>query len=261
MHYLKTRIHIIGGAGKVARGLISALRVNGIAAATPITISGPHLPRLQAVAHEYGNIKFSTDNKRFIRQAEVIVLAVKPKQVCRVCEEIAGLLTARQIVISCAAVQSLVDIERWLKHDRIGRAMPNLALIVRESCTAWLPGKKLSKRQRQLAVRMLECFGSLVIVEGEEAVDNHTITSATGLALIAKCFAGLEQAAIYLGESRHNAQTVVLQTAMGVIALMKNNKYKTFDELIHAVMTPGAPPLGHCIHWRAVELPRRLLPA
>ncbi|RLF87820.1 pyrroline-5-carboxylate reductase, partial [Thermococci archaeon] len=82
----------------------------------------------------YG-VKVSNDNKAAAEKADIIILAVKPNKVKKVLEEINPAIEGK-ILISFAAGLSL-NFRKGLTGAKLVRAMPNIAVLVKESFTAY----------------------------------------------------------------------------------------------------------------------------
>ena len=119
--------------------------VRGLAASTGITpadiaLSSPRQNTVDALAEECPGISTFTDNKAAIKDAEVIILAVKPWVLPSVLDEIAPYIAFRsQSIVSLAAGISLDDMSDMLRRystDRsLFRVIPNTAMSVGESMT------------------------------------------------------------------------------------------------------------------------------
>ena len=120
---MKQRIAFIGG-GNMGRSLIGGLIATGVSA-TQIVVSDPYAPSLQALKADYGVMTVS-DNTEAVRDAEVVLLAVKPQEMRNVVGGIQSqLLQRRPLLISIAAGILASDIQRWAGGIDVVRCMPN----------------------------------------------------------------------------------------------------------------------------------------
>ncbi|MEM2810376.1 MAG: NAD(P)-binding domain-containing protein, partial [Candidatus Korarchaeum sp.] len=106
------------------------------------------------------------------RRSEIVVIAVKPKQVRGLAEEIRGAVEGK-LVISVAAALTTDLLEGLLPRARIIRAMPNLAIMVGESATAIAKGRSATEHDLEVAKRIFGAVGDCIVVE-EELMDMIT---------------------------------------------------------------------------------------
>ena len=77
------------GAGNMAEALIRGLVQDGVVTPERIIASGPRGDRLAELAGAY-RIETTTDNAALAKQAEILVLSVKPQILERVLREVAS---------------------------------------------------------------------------------------------------------------------------------------------------------------------------
>jgi predicted dinucleotide-binding enzyme len=98
---MKQRIAFIGG-GNMGRSLIGGLISKGVSA-SQIVVADPYAPTLQALKTDY-NVATVSNNTEAVRDADVVLLAVKPQEMRNVVTGIqAQLLQHRPFLISIAA--------------------------------------------------------------------------------------------------------------------------------------------------------------
>src|SRR5213076_2256521 len=102
-----------------------------------------HPERAAALAKELG-VAVTTDNREAVKDAEIILLTVKPQTVADVLHEIAPEIGAKTLLVSVAASVPTSYVEQQLaaanggKHDEVAvvRAMPNTPAAVGCGMTA-----------------------------------------------------------------------------------------------------------------------------
>ena len=105
------KICIIGAGnmgGAVALGLVNSGRYR----AEDITLTAGH--RESLAQYEPKGFKLSTDNKEAVREAELIMVAVKPATVFPVIDDIAPAIDAEKQCIVCIAAG--INPDEFLKH-------------------------------------------------------------------------------------------------------------------------------------------------
>ena len=153
----------------------------------------------------------------------LIVLAVKPQQLCAVAGELQPLLR-EQLVISIAAGVRAQDLARWLGgYTRIVRAMPNTPALVRAGVTGLyaLPG--VSAPGRQQAQQVMEAVGACVWFTDEAHMDAVTAVSGSGPAYVFYFIEALEAAAVELGLSPEQGRELALTTFLGAAQLARSS--------------------------------------
>ena len=88
----------------------------------------------------YG-ITASADNKHAVQESTVVVLAVKPRIMPMILEEIAPVVNSEKLVISIAAGITLQTLQRALGDSRVVRVMPNTPALVLAGAAGISPGK------------------------------------------------------------------------------------------------------------------------
>ena len=167
----------------------------------------------------------------------VVVVAVKPKDVPTLLEQIAGSLEPEQIVLSLAAGVPAAVFEKALGEVAVVRAMPNTPALVDEAVTAYAPGKYVSEEALKEVASVMEAVGKTVVLE-EQLMDAVTAVSGTGPAYVYLLAEALTDAAIREGLPRHAAQLLVDQTLKGTGALLAETALSPI-KLRAQVTSPG----------------------
>ena len=182
---------------------------------------------------EYG-VKVLRDNKIAAESADVIILTVKPNKVRKVLEEI-GEAVKGKIVISFAAGIPL-KVLKGLANAKFVRAMPNIAILVRESFTAYATND-LSDEEIKLVEEIFETFGKCIKIE-EEYMDAITGLSGSGPAYASVFLESLIYGGLKVGLPRDIALFAAAQTLLGTAKLLlETNLHPT--QIRDMVITPG----------------------
>lgn len=192
----------------ILRGLLSAGWSSDTVTAMVRTDS-----RATELKRELG-VETSTDAGEVVPGANVVVVAVKPKDVAAVLTKIAPHLDADALIVSVAAGVTLEAIETLLPGSAVIRSMPNTPSIVGEGVTGVSPGSNATGEHLALAVSVLEAVGSVEVLD-ETVLDAVTAVSGTGPAYVFLLAEALIEAAIREGMSRRVAESFVHQTIRG----------------------------------------------
>ena len=149
-----------------------------------------------------------------VRRAQIILLAVKPQDFSVLASEL-GALRRNQLVISIMAGFPLSKLKTLLCHQRLVRAMPNLAARVGQAYTVWQAGVRLSAKERQIVAAVFSSLGKSVEVHNEDMIDRATALSGSGPAYFFLLAEKMIEAAYELGMKVDLAKKLVYQTAFG----------------------------------------------
>ena len=213
------------GCGNMGRSLIGGLIANGLSV-NSITGTDLNAKQRQATASQY-NIEVLEDNQQAIKDADVVVLAVKPQSMQDALESIkAPLSLEKPLLISIAAGIKLSDLGKWAGKDlAIVRAMPNTPALIQAGATALCANKYTSNTQRDLAETIMRSVGLALWLKDENLMDAVTALSGSGPAYYFLIMEVMEKAATQLGLPQEQARILTLQTAFGAakMALESNH--------------------------------------
>ncbi len=208
------RIAFIGG-GNMATSLVGGLIARGTRA-TDLTIADPVAAQLERLRREYG-VRVADRNEDAVRDADLVVLAVKPQDVAGVARGIAGSFAARRrVAVSVAAGIRLASLSDWLGGaPALVRAMPNRPALIGAGVTAAIAAAGLEPHERESAAAVLSTVGPLVWLEDESQIDAVTALSGSGPAYFFLLVEAMEEAGVSLGLPRDTARLLAVQTAYG----------------------------------------------
>lgn len=225
------------GAGHMASSLIGGLVERGhpaeyIMACDPL---GDHLERLQ---HRFG-ILTSTDNTTGAARADVLILAVKPQIMQRVCEDLRGRIDHKPLVVSIAAGVSLDSLSRWLGEELpLVRCMPNTPSLLQQGAAGLFANDFVSDTQRQQAEGIIAAVGLVEWLQCEADIDAVTAVSGSGPAYYFLILEIMEKIGIELGLEPQIARRLTRQTAIGAARMAMADDVDV-AELRRQVTSPG----------------------
>jgi pyrroline-5-carboxylate reductase len=209
-------------------GLLSPQRVHA-------TVTRPE--RASQLAKELG-IHAGTDNSAAVRDADIILLAVKPQTVGTVLSGLRDVLRPDQLLISVAAsVPTAYMEERLAAKVPIIRAMPNTPSLLGAGMTGICKGAHATAAQLELAQTLFNTVGRTAVVE-EKHMDAVTGLSASGPAFIYIIVESLAEAGVKVGLPRDLATLLAAQTTMGAAkVVLETGQHPA--QLKDAVTTPA----------------------
>lgn len=206
------------GAGNMAKAIIGGLIAQGYDA-KKITASGPRIENLQQVADEF-SVKITIDNLAAARNAEVIILSVKPQMLKQVATEIASAISHQPLIISLAAGITTDSLQSWLGgNSSLVRAMPNTPSQVLLGATGLFANAQVTVAQKEIAQNILSAVGIVTWVDKEPLINTVTAVSGSGPAYYFLFMEAMIEAAIQQGMSPTDAKALTLQTALGAATL------------------------------------------
>ncbi len=216
--FSKKRVAVLG-AGKMGGILLKALLEKRLLSTKTTVATVQHEDKARILSKKLG-IAVGTDNRLAVRNADIIVICVKPQIVDHVVEQIRAGVTKNQIVISVAASVPTSRIERVLKRAvPVIRAMPNTPCVVGCGMTALCKGKFATAEHLEVASALFGVVGRTVVVD-EKLMDAVTGLSASGPAYIYIILESLAEAGVKVGLPRDVATLLAAQTTMGAATVV-----------------------------------------
>lgn len=208
------RIAFIGG-GNMSSALLGGLLARGVAVAD-LSVADPSVAQLERLRRDFG-LHATTDNVAAIREADLVVLAVKPQHMSAAARSLAiELAVRRRIVVSVAAGIRLESLAGWLGGDGpLVRAMPNRPALIGAGITAAYASREVAPAERSVVERVLSAVGPLVWLDEESQMDAVTAVSGSGPAYFFLLVEALEDAGAALGLPRATARLLAVHTALG----------------------------------------------
>lgn len=209
------------GAGNMAEAIVSGMVAAEFCAPEKIVLTDIRPERLADLEKEYG-VSTTVDNS-VVRNAEIVVLAVKPQVLAEVLKEMAPVFRKETLVISIAAGIPTAKIEESLGGGvRVVRVMPNTPALIGQGASALAAGALADKADLEVAETILGCVGLTVRVD-ERQIDAVTALSGSGPAYVFYLLEAMLAAADEMGLEKETARTLALQTVEGAARLMKDS--------------------------------------
>ncbi|WP_446745791.1 pyrroline-5-carboxylate reductase [Silvibacterium acidisoli] len=232
----KVRVAVLG-AGKMGGILLQAFLKQQLFAPDQLLATVAHADRAAVLSTQWG-IEVSTDNLATARQADIILLGVKPFQIPDLVAQIRPALSPEKVLISFAASVKTGAIEEAAGMEiPVVRAMPNTPSMLGAGISALCRGRYVSPAQLEMATRIFETVGRTVTVD-EKHMDAVTGLSASGPAFIYIILESLAEAGVKVGLPRDIATLLAAQTTFGSARMVLETGYHP-ALLKDAVTTPA----------------------
>ena len=230
---LNSNITFIGG-GNMAQALIGGLLARGLPT-TRIMVSDP-VEAIRQLLHEK-EIQAVDDNVKAIKNADVVVLAVKPQVLGTVLKPLHGLFEGK-LIVSIIAGAEIETIAALTGTDRVVRVMPNTPALVQTGAHGLYANENVTTKDRDLASQILAATGLTIWVNSEAQIDAVTAVSGSGPAYFFYLMESMIRAGKNLGLDEKVATALTLQTALGA-AQMAITSSNTPAELRKNVTSPN----------------------
>ncbi len=202
-----------------------------------ITASHPRPERREQLAARFG-ITVVESNAEAARDADLILLTIKPQVLTAIMRQLRGQLKPGQVVISVLAGANLRALRTGLEHNEIVRVMPNTPAQIGEGMTVWCATDAVGEDGRDRVRLALGALGTELEVDAENYVDMATALSGTGPTYVFLMMEALIDAGVHMGFPRRIAEQIVLQTVSGSVSYARSSG-KHLAELRNMVTSPG----------------------
>jgi pyrroline-5-carboxylate reductase len=214
---MSKKIAIIGG-GNLGAAIADGLIMSEFSRPVEISITRRNLAPLSRFA-ERGCMVHS-DNKKAVKDAEVVILAVKPYNYADIIKEIKPVLNPKKhIVVSVITGVWVEQLQKAIgKPVPVIRAMPNTAIAIQQSMTC-LSHAGTTKAQLEYIQELFGQLGKTVLID-EKLMDAATVLGACGTAYAMRYIRANIQGGIEIGFDAATASLIAAQTIKGAAELL-----------------------------------------
>lgn len=201
-----------------------------------IIVSRRHQEKLAGLKRRYG-IKTAKSNREAVKEAEIVILAVKPGNLKEVLTEIAPFLKDQTLVSLVAGFSTSRILKILGKKAALVRIMPNSSILVQGGISVLSPSRFISKRKISEVAKLFLSVGGVVYLE-ESQQNKATALSGSGPAYFYYFGESLIEAGMKLGLTQKMARRLVVETLNGASKMLKETG-KSPKTLRKMVTTPG----------------------
>lgn len=207
------------GVGNMGEALLRGVIGSGLIQPDNILASDVDTEKLNNLADELG-ITVAETNCELVKEADIILVIVKPNIIKTVLSEISHCLMPPKWCISIAAGVSTSIIEEILQSGTpVVRVMPNTPAMVYEGMATICAGKHAEEEHVQRTQELLQAVGKAIIVK-EYLMDATTALGGSGPAFIFLIIEALTDAGVQLGLSNKDATTIAAQMVLGAAKMV-----------------------------------------
>jgi pyrroline-5-carboxylate reductase len=207
------------GTGKLGGILLRAYLKRGLFSPKNVSATVRHEEKAAALSKGLG-VRVTTGNREAVKNADVVLLAVKPQVVGDVLKEIKPAAGKDTLIISVAASVPTSYIEQRVGEKvPVIRAMPNTCSTVGVGMTGICRGAHASAEHLEIAKAMFGAVGRTVVVD-EKNMDAVTGLSASGPAFVYIILESLAEAGVKVGLPRDISTLLAAQTMKGAASVV-----------------------------------------
>jgi pyrroline-5-carboxylate reductase len=234
---MKIKIAVIG-AGNMGSALIGGILKAEVTDPKHLVATVNSATHAAELAERFSIKATAGGNRSAAEFADVVILAVKPKTVPAVLEEIRDCLREDQILLSLAASLPMALIEKFAGRNMpVFRAMPNIPVVVEEGATAVSSNSHATAEHRAVIEGIFRAVGVVCFVE-EDLMDAVTALSGSGPAYVYMVIEALIAGGLKMGISREISTRLAEQTVLGAAKLVRETGLHPAI-LRDQVITPG----------------------
>lgn len=229
------KIAIIG-SGNMGSAIAASLRGDD----ARITCTAATQATLGRIKTEFPDVEVTSDNIEAVKDADMIVLAVKPYVAPRVIEEIRDHIRPDAVIISVVAVMPIAELRARLDNGsrnlKIIRVVPNTAIKYGKSVTFIAAADDVENDVIAETEEILNRSGKAFVVK-ESELPACTALASCGIAFFLRFIRAAAEGSVELGMKAGFATEVAALTAEGAAALLAGGAHPEAE--IDKVTTPG----------------------
>ena len=210
------------GSGAMGEAMIKGLLAQHLTTPDQIVASDPVAARRDQIESAYG-VNVTDDNAGAAREADIVVLSVKPQILAKAGSSLAGQVRSDALVISIIAGASIRTLRETLAHKAIVRCMPNTPAQVGMGVTVWSATPEVSEHQRAQTGALLGALGLELSVEEEHYLDAATGLTGSGPAYVLLLLEAMIDAGVHVGFARPDAERMVVQLFAGTVKMAQES--------------------------------------
>lgn len=225
------------GAGNMAEAIIKGLASTGRYEIRATNRSNH--AKLERMKGAYKVIPSTFDE--VLAKSEILVLAVKPKDVTGVIVNMSPMNLGNKLIISVAAGIPLELLQKYLPKNSIVRVMPNTSSAVMHSMTGLVEGQGVKEQDRKVTEEIFGAVGKYMWIP-EERMNSLMAISGSGPAYFYLFTEALVKAGVEFGFNHEEAEILAKETLIGA-AKMLSETTKSPGQLREEVTSPKGTTL------------------
>lgn len=207
------------GCGNMASAMIGGILKNGVFQKEEIIVSNLTEEGSRKSREKLGVVT-TMDNREVVKNAKIIILAVKPQFYEEVISEVKDLFTPEHMVIGIAPGKTLAWLEEKCGQPlKIVRLMPNTPAQAGEGMTGACINEKVTEGDLEQVLAITNSFGCTEVVP-ERLMDAVGAVSGCSPAYVFMFIEAMADAAVAQGMPRKQAYRFAAQAVLGSAKLV-----------------------------------------
>ena len=233
--FIKSSMKItILGAGNIGSALVTGLLREGSTA--PGDISLTDISQEALIPFAAKGLRTMQDNTEAVKNADMVVLCVKPYLIHEVIKEIIPSLSKNTLLVSVAAGITLDQLTLFAGKKPLFRAIPNTAMTVCQSMTCIATSDNTDAAQQSTIFNFFSLVGKAMMID-ESLMNAATVLASCGTAFALRYLRAAMTAGVETGFRPAVAEAMIAQTMLGATMLVAESGNHPEQE-IDKVTTP-----------------------
>lgn len=225
------------GCGNMGMAIVGGMLNKNIVSSNNIICSDLNTTNLENASEKYG-LTITTDNNEVAKNADILILSIKPDLYPSVINEIKEEIKNDVIIVTIAAGKSIKSTEdSFDKKLKVVRVMPNTPALVGEGMSALCPNDMVTEKDLEDVLNIFNSFGQSEIVS-EKLMDVVTSVSGSSPAYVYMIIEAMADAAVLDGMPRNQAYKFAAQAVLGSAKMVLETGIHP-GELKDMVCSPG----------------------
>jgi pyrroline-5-carboxylate reductase len=210
------KLAIMGG-GNMGMAYAGCFLQGGVVGAGELLIIERAQGRREELSGRF-RCRIESEPSSAMREAHVLLLAVKPQDMETACLACLPYVAAQQVIVSIMAGIPLSRLSRALAgHTALVRCMPNMPVQIGAGMTVYYPHPALAADECAAVEGLLRATGACLRLGSEDLIDAATAISGSGPGYIFYLLEHVMNVARDLGFSAEESELLVAETIVGAI--------------------------------------------
>jgi len=227
--------------GVVGCGVMGSAMARIIKGNHEVAIYSRSQGKVDTLCNEIG-AKRCSSFEELAKSSDVVILAVKPKDLEEVAEELDPVLEKGTLLLSILVGTPLSRLTDQFSNTRVFRLMPNLPLLCGKGLIAVADEEEMEKTNKEKVDQVLKGLGTTVWLD-EALMNSFAALTGSNPAFIYLIIEAMIQAGVTMGFNEEEAQEYVLKTIDGAVALLRYTGDAPSD-LRKAISSPGGTTIA-----------------
>ena len=215
------------GSGSMAEAIVRGILNQELVPSKQIAmLNRSNKERQQELHMQYGvqTAMQGKTNEQYLQEADIIFLAMKPKDAVEALRSLQPMLRPSQLIISVIAGLSIHAMQQLLGNDiPIVRTMPNTSSTIGLGVTGISYSSTVNEQQRFMTETMFDSTGVYTVIE-ESMQDSITSITGSGPAYIYYIMEIMMKGAQQAGFTEEQASQLVTQTVLGAATMVQQTQ-------------------------------------